>query len=1382
MIIYFADRKMNILGLASTNLKKGLMITDDLKVEDVETGVASFECKISCNSASRLKLEEAAMVGNYILRKQGSDNEFYTIIESEFDTKSQELHLYAEDAGLDLLNEVVGAYEADKAYPIRYYIQKFSFDSGFVIGINEIPNLTRKLSWDGECTATERLASVATQFDNCEISYSFTIKGMDITGKYINIHKKRGHDIGCQFRLNKEIDSIVTKKTIANLATALEVTGGTPEPAEGHEEEEQYPITLSGYSYDDGDFYVSGTKLLSRKALEKWSRYLYPKEPNKEKDVGHIVKAFSYDTLSQSELCNRAVSKLKEICDLEVNYEVDITRFPDNIRIGDRINVIDDEGDLYLSTRILQFETSITNKEQKATLGEHIIKEGGISQKVQELAEEFSKHTVSVQNAMNAANAAKGKADSAVKQAEAALQQSEDAKTVADTAKQSADTAFQSATEAQKKAEEAETSVGQVVESVTSLETTVKKAQEAADNAYLAADTAEKKAEEAKRSAENAAKDAVEAKEAAGTAQTTADSAVQKAEGAVATSGEAKALSEAASATAQAAKADAAQAQKEIDSLGDSLDTLSQTMEADYARKTDLTETEAHLQTQISQNAAGLSSTASKVQKIDETVNNAADLAAQAQQTAADAQKKADAASQDAVASQAAADAAKQAAAAAQTEADKAKAAASTAQSVADKAETDLQAAKEDLATVQGRVDATEEDILAAQQAVDEAAKAAEKAKTDAANATAKADSAQTAADKAVTDAGAAQQTANDAADKALLAQKVAEEAKGNATTAQQTADAAAQAAAKAQSTADQAVSNAVTAQATAQEAAQKALAAQNASDEAAKKAEAAQTDLDAAKQNLADVTSKVDATAEEVEAAQVAVAKAQEAANKANTEAAAAQATADKAKTDAATAQSAADKATAAADEAQKQAEAAKAAADKAQADANALAVRVTEAETDIRQNAEEIKLRATKKEVTQTLGGYYTKKETDAKFKVQADSITSTVKKEVTEEVQKIEIGGNNILRNTRFMNGLTHSSNVTFNIDDEGFGVSSFASVATVAWNGFKFNNPTIPLSKVINKTVTLSFEVKSEDYAEFNKLGVDGPVISFDTCDQNGTRQKYFTANFVNRPISNTWSKQTYTVEVIEDKFISGTGTIDKTTNFMIQVWNHSLYRIDFRKIKLEIGTKATDWSPAPEDMATSEDAQNAQYAADEAKEKAKDASDLAKKNENRLSISESTIKQLSDSICTMVKDQNGSTVLTQNSTGWQFDLSAVEKNLNNTANEINKIAGTVTEVDSAIKNLNQTVQDLGKKTAYIVMTTDENGAPCIELGKEDNPFKVRITNTSVDFLEGSSRIAYVNNKALYIEKAIIKNELQIGEGKGFVWQIRANGNMGLRKIG
>ena len=589
--------------------------------------------------------------------------------------------------------------------------------------------------------------------------------------------------------------------------------------------------------------------------------------------------------------------------------------------------------------------------------------------------------------------------------------------------------------------------------------------------------------------------------------------------------------------------------------------------------------------------------------------------------------------------------------------------------------------------------------------------------------------------------AGAAQQTANDAADKALLAQKVAEEAKGNATTAKQTADAAAQAAAKAQSTADQAVSNAVTAQATAQEAAQKALAAQNASDEAAKKAEAAQTDLDAAKQNLADVTSKVDATAEEVEAAQAAVTKAQEAANKANAEAAVAQATADKAKTDAATAQSAADKATAAADEAQKQAEAAKAAADKAQADANALAVRVTEAETDIRQNAEEIKLRATKKEVTQTLGGYYTKKETDAAIKVQSDSITQNVK----QQIDSIEVGGRNLLIGTK--NSVSKTGTGVANEATKEYKYSDYGK--EILHNGTQ-------------KEITISFDWKTSD-------AITG-TIEVQSCFSNWNSFGITELSEIKQS-----GHVVTTVKIPED----WNGSENTGMRFRL---NSVTGTVDFSNLKLEIGNKATDWSPSPEDMATSEDAQNAQYAADEAKEKAKDASDLAKKNENRLTISESTIKQLSDSICTMVKDKNGSTVLTQNSSGWQFDLSAVEKNLNNTANEMNKIAGTVTEVDSAIKNLNQTVQDLGKKTAYIVMTTDENGAPCIELGKEDNPFKVRITNTSVDFLEGSSRIAYVNNKALYIEKAIIKNELQIGEGKGFVWQIRANGNMGLRKIG
>lgn len=66
------------------------------------------------------------MLETIFCAKNGDENEFYQIIETEADTKKQIVYIYAEDAGMDMLNEVVGAYEADKAYPISYYINKYA--------------------------------------------------------------------------------------------------------------------------------------------------------------------------------------------------------------------------------------------------------------------------------------------------------------------------------------------------------------------------------------------------------------------------------------------------------------------------------------------------------------------------------------------------------------------------------------------------------------------------------------------------------------------------------------------------------------------------------------------------------------------------------------------------------------------------------------------------------------------------------------------------------------------------------------------------------------------------------------------------------------------------------------------------------------------------------------------------------------------------------------------------------------------------------------------------------------------------------------------------------------------------------------------------------
>lgn len=1123
MILYFADRKMNILGYATTQLKSTYLIVDDKKTEEVESGVSSFECEVSWASKDRLKLETMMDAGNYILRSNGNEKDFLTIIETNIDTSKQTISVYAEDAGMDLLNEVAMPFTADKAYDIAHYISLYAIDTGFEIGINEIPNLARKLSWDGETTCTERIASIATQFDNAEISYSFETKGLLITHKYINIFKKRGKDTGEQLRLGYEIASIATDKSVANLATSLRVTGGIPD---GKEE----PITLNGYKYDDGDFYVSGSRLSSRKALAIWSRYVWDREPNKLNGyTGHIVQAYSYDTTSQQELCAHAITKLKKLCQMEVNYEADIIYLPENVKIGDRVNVVDNEGRLYASTRVLKLETSVTSRKRTATLGEYLIKDSGISEKVRDLARQFAESTASVSRANIKAEAAKAAADAAKAKAEAAEDVSNAAKETAEGAKSTADSALASANEAQNTANAARDAAGEVTEKVTGIVKDVNDAKTAADNAWKAASTAKEDAATAKTSAANAEKNAADAKTAADAANTKSDEAVSTATAAQSDAAEAKTNATKASETAAAAKADAAQAQKEIDSLGENLTTLSNTMKADYARKTDLTEAEASLSTKISQNAANIETTAKKVSVIDETANNAADLAATAQTKAEAAQTKADQATSEAAAAQTKADEASLAAQTAQSNADTAKAAAENAQSVADKAKTDLAEAQKNLATVKGRVDATEGDIAKAQEAVTTAQAAAEKAQSDANAAATKASSAQDIADAAKANASLAQTAASQASAKAEAAQTIANEAKVNASDAQKKAADAVKTASDAKTAADNAAQTASDAQDIANAAKANATAAQAAADDAKKKSDQAAADLVTAKKNLEEVSGRVDSTAEEVEAAKTAVATAQAAADKAKTDAATAQSTADTAKANASNAQKAADTAKTAADNAQKAADDAQKAADKAQNDVNALTKRVVNAETSIKQNSEAIALRATKTEVTQS--------------------------------IKDLQIGGRNLLLNSNFLNGTfgwtaEENCKIAAGPSDTLKEKNAYVLIIANTGNGRAYNNSRVDKYHLARTQYTLQFKYKTDDSSPVTfKVGV---------ADTG-----YIIGN-ITAPADNTWRKftATYTAPMtgsLTIRITSGTG------------------RILIGVPKLEYGNKATDWSPAPEDL-------------------------------------------------------------------------------------------------------------------------------------------------------------------------------------------------------
>lgn len=382
MIIYFCDRQLNILGHASTTLPEGIRISQDKTIEDVESGVNSFECVLTWDDDTRYQLEHGIVAGNYILKQ--SDTEYdslYQIVETESDTKEQEISLYAEDAGLDLLNTLCeGVTLTNKTIEemLAYFLP-----TDWSIAVWDAPTSTRTYTWDGASTCTERIRSVVGIWD-CELYYSFRIEGLQVKEKIVNVVVKRGlQEAIPQLRLNYDIDRIITKTSIADLVTALAVTGGTPDGSDT-------PIDLKNYDYTytdpaNGDLYqvdkTSG-QMRNLTAMDRWSSAI-------DAD-GLWVGSYSFETTDKSVLAGQARAELQRLCYPAVNYDVDFSALPDDIQIGDRVNIIDDDGELYLEARLLQIETCVADDTKTATIGEYLLRSSGISDKVQALAEEVA--------------------------------------------------------------------------------------------------------------------------------------------------------------------------------------------------------------------------------------------------------------------------------------------------------------------------------------------------------------------------------------------------------------------------------------------------------------------------------------------------------------------------------------------------------------------------------------------------------------------------------------------------------------------------------------------------------------------------------------------------------------------------------------------------------------------------------------------------------------------------------------------------------------------------------------------------------------------------------------------------------------------------------
>lgn len=159
--------------------------------------------------------------------------------------------------------------------------------------------------------------------------------------------------------------------------------------------------------------------------------------------------------------------------------------------------------------------------------------------------------------------------------------------------------------------------------------------------------------------------------------------------------------------------------------------------------------------------------------------------------------------------------------------------------------------------------------------------------------------------------------------------------------------------------------------------------------------------------------------------------------------------------------------------------------------------------------------------------------------------------------------------------------------------------------------------------------------------------------------------------------------------------------------------------------------------------------------------------------------ESTLVQLSNSISSLVTDKDGQSLMTQTPDGWTFSMAEIFDSLSSAKNGLNDLENDADRKDSILDGLTGSVEDLGKLTSYVRISTS-GGEPLIELGTNASEFKVRITNTRIEFLAGETVMAYMDNTSLKTDRINIRDSMTIGGN--YTWKQRGNGNLGLSYTG
>ncbi len=188
-----------------------------------------------------------------------------------------------------------------------------------------------------------------------------------------------------------------------------------------------------------------------------------------------------------------------------------------------------------------------------------------------------------------------------------------------------------------------------------------------------------------------------------------------------------------------------------------------------------------------------------------------------------------------------------------------------------------------------------------------------------------------------------------------------------------------------------------------------------------------------------------------------------------------------------------------------------------------------------------------------------------------------------------------------------------------------------------------------------------------------------------------------------------------------------------------------------RVKIEKGNKATDWTPAPEDV---NEAINTERTERQSAIETKANEITSKVSETY--VSNSAFEHYQNTVSSQFTQ-------TKNDFTWSINQSVTDAK--------NEMSGQIDSVNGRVDGLKQTTDNVNS-----YMSFDNDG---LTLGKSDSAFKTKITNEEWSIQKNGAKVTYINDQTMYITDGQFTQSLKIG-AFGFV--PRANGSLDFKKVG